>query len=488
MGEAEEKRRKEALMERKKAQEKARLNLRNGQGKVQLTNLSSSTQPRRKAKSKAANSFGKLSNGAPDRVALFTSEGISDMLSGAQPVVVPSLDEMLAQLRRDEPRERPVYQPNQRAGTDASKVPASLATVEMKSLKSSKVGLPKCDSGSINEEMDDNCVQRVYAARNYSNVLEDSLDASVDGKLTDSWAEKVNVPSSLSDSLEPSPTSSAMHLSEPVLDISKEFSRLACGHSEVDVINLVPSASKPSTPNSSLRTPQQLTSILKKSGQKNKLQQLLSEAIVAHNQLGKPLSWGLDERRRSETAEQAKRVRFAEQLDIVLPEDVKGDKPTTSIPSEVSVNGNREVHKDHFKFAPSSEFQFRLPSGGGACKETCSPPQRPAVATSNSSVRLPSQKEKKIPLQENEVQGTSPNASLLELVGNDTLLSSSSEEDIPESQIKPQPSKSLPPPHQDNPSLLPHQDNPSLPPHQDNPSIHQTHPTCLLYTSDAADE
>ena len=355
---AEEKRRKAILEDRRREQSKAQTLFKHSTTK--LKQKSSSTDSRHIAggrgkpvksgqmegingvKTKPPLSL--ASSGSDPRTA-FNISSLAEMVSGTQPLVVPSLDEMLDRLRSSGPIEDTHH-------TSSGKSPLPVdqeggvyqsGPVEGQTKKETLTSPPT----AVRSPM-----PTIYSTANYCNKTNDNteLDSSPESH-DEPWADRVSeLP--LYDSLESSPSTSALHLSEPVLDISREFDKAVSGFNRTSSEHyLLPRSHQPGSPSSSDGA-KQLTSILKKSGQKAQLKQLLSEAIEASSHPGSQPSLRCDKSQRTGCTrtfgETQKRVRFAEVSTVEAPSAVRKDSPPPG--------GDRR----HFMFPVSKEVPLRV--------------------------------------------------------------------------------------------------------------------------------
>lgn len=335
MEESEEERRQAVLKERRREQDRARASFRQA---VHPRVKAAGSAPQRKQ----ASSRGQCVKNVPTTTTLDAKE-IADMVAGKRQVSVPSLDVMLAQLRGETPvaaQEPPVVD---QAGETCL---AAESVAEEGSLP------PPPNGGKPEVQLDTNTGPEssgnIYSRENYASLARDSLE--VEGGVRQpsphappsQWADKV----CLLDSLDSS--SSGLHLSEPVLGISREMERVVntrpSTNSEADLLARLSSAGAPRQPPSSGN--HQPTSILKKSGQKAMLKQILSNATAASGPQASPNS---------------KHVHFADDPNLVCETDCEVDDLSPSYHAMAS-NGSSA----HFLFSHGSEFAFRpLRNGNG---------------------------------------------------------------------------------------------------------------------------
>ena len=329
MEESEEERRQAVLKERRREQDRARASFRQA---VHPRGKAASSAPQRKQ----AGSRGQCGKNMPTTATTLDAKEIADMVAGKRQVSVPSLDEMLAQLRGETPvaaQEPPVVG---RAGETCSG-PGSVVE---------EGSLPPPPNGDKPEVPLDTSTGpelpgSIYSRENYASLARDSLE--VEGGVRQpsphappsQWADKV----CLLDSLDSS--SSGLHLSEPVLGISREMERVVNTRpsttSEADLLARLSSAGAPRQPPSG--GTHQPTSILKKSGQKAILKQILSSATAASGPQASPNS---------------KHVHFADDPSLVCETDCEVDDFSPSYRAMPS-NGSSA----HFLFSHGSEFAFR---------------------------------------------------------------------------------------------------------------------------------
>lgn len=349
MEENEKERRQAVLKERRREQDRARASFRQA------------VHPRAKAVAAAPDhrkTGSRVQYGKSVPTALDAKE-IADMVAGKRQVSVPSLDEMLAQLRSDTPvatHEPPLV------GRAEETCSATGSGVE------GGDPLPAPSPGDMPEtQLDTNTgpesPSNIYSKKNYASLARDSLEVEEDVRQSSphilsssQWADKV----CLRDSLDGS--SSGLHLSEPVLNISRELERVASSrpgtHSEANLLARLSSASGPQPPSNS--GAQQPTSILKKSGQKAMLKQILSNAIEANSPSASQLA-------------DVKHVRFVDDPSLVCDADCEMDDLAAIFHAKASSGSSA-----HFQFSHGSEFAFRplknglvpLPAGEKPLLET----------------------------------------------------------------------------------------------------------------------
>lgn len=260
---------------------------------------------------------------------------IADMVSGKVQVSVPSLDEMLGQLRDNTPV--PSHEPLSVCRARETHAAAG---------SGAEGGFPLIPYGGTPEvQLDTNTGPEspgnIYTRMNYASLAQDSLEEEGDVRqpsphaLSSQWAEKVCPWDSLEES------SSGLHLAEPVLGISRELERVASSrpstHSEADLLARLSSATNPKLPpNNGIRQP---TSILKKSGQKAMLKQILSNATETSSPPANA---------------DCKHVRFADDPSSVWEADSEIDDLEASFRAKASSGSS-----PHFLFSHGSEFAFR---------------------------------------------------------------------------------------------------------------------------------
>ena len=379
MAEEEEERRQAVLKERRREQDRARASFRQA------------VQPRAKAVTAVPDRrqvVSRVGRGAPTTLDV---KEIAGMVSGNRQVSVPSLDEMLAQLRDDSPVS--THEPPW-VGRTEKPYSAAGSRVQGSSLH------PASPPDSIPEIHPDTSVRpespgSIYLRKNYASVVQDSLEVEEGGAhslphtlSSSQWADKVCLHDSLEDS---QGSSSGLHLSEPVLGISRELERVVssrpCTQSEADLLAHLSSAASPLLPSSGARQP---TSILKKSGQKAVLKQILSNAVEASSPPASLL------------VVDSKHVRFADDPTPVIESDSEISSLAANFHAKAS-NGSSA----HFLFSRGSEFAFRPlknglvlqagetplqesgPQPGGATLSS-DPPNSPTASTGASLLTPPS--------------------------------------------------------------------------------------------------
>ena len=372
MEENEEERRQAVLKERRREQDRARVSFRQD---VHPRVKAASSAPQRKQ----AGSRGQWGKNMPTTTTTtLDAKGIADMVAGKRQVSVPSLDEMLAQLRGETPvaaHEPPV---EDRAGEACS---AAGSVVEEGSLPPPPTG--DTPEVPLDTSTGPELPGSIYSRENYASLSRDSLE--VEGGVRQpsphtppsQWADKV----CLLDSLDSS--SSGLHLSEPVLGISREMERVVntrpSTNSEADLLARLSSAGAPrQLPSGGTHQP---TSILKKSGQKATLKQILSSATAASG---------------PQANHNSKHVHFADDSSPVCETDCEVDDLSPSYRAMPSSGSSA-----HFLFSHGSEFAFRplrnglvsLPVGekplhdqsGGVAPSAAVPASSSQTATSSSS-------------------------------------------------------------------------------------------------------
>ena len=353
---AEEKRRKAILEDRRREQSKAQTLFKHSTTK--LKQKPSSTDSRHIAGSrgktvksrqlegingvKTKPSLSLASLGGDPRTA-FNINSLAEMVSGTQPLVVPSLDEMLDRLRSSGPIEDTHHTSSGKSPLPVDQEGGMSGSVEGQTNKETSNSPPTATRSPT---------PTIYSTTNYCNKANNNTDPDTSPESHDEpWADRVSeLP--LYDSLESSPSTSAVHLSEPVLDISREFDKAASGFNRTSSEHyLLPRSHQPGSPSSS-DSAKQLTSILKKSGQKAQLKQLLSEAIEASSHSGSQPSLRFDKSQRAGRTrmfgETQKRVRFAEESTVEAPGTVHKDSPPPG------------GDKRHFMFPASKEVLLRV--------------------------------------------------------------------------------------------------------------------------------